>query len=101
MRIIEWAVRRHQLTIVIFAMLATLGVTSLLSIPKAEDPTFPFPTFAVVAVYPGATPLDIEKLVVDPIETKLKALDDVKTLRSEISDSLAVLRVEFTPGSDP
>ncbi len=101
MRIIEWAVRRHQLTIVIFAMLATLGVTSLLSIPKAEDPTFPFPTFAVVAVYPGATPLDIEKLVVDPIETKLKALDDVKTLRSEISDSLAVLRVEFTPGTDP
>ena len=101
MRIVEWAVERYQLTIVVFLMLATLGVTSLYSIPKAEDPTFPFPTFAVVAIYPGATPLDIEKLVVDPIETKLKALDDVKSLRAEITDSLAVLRIDFTPGTDP
>ena len=100
MRLVDFAVRRHQFTIVVFLMLATLGVTSLFAVPKAEDPAFPSANFVAIAVYPGATPVDIEKLVVDPIETKLKALDDVKTLRTEITDGLAVTRVEFIAGVD-
>jgi multidrug efflux pump subunit AcrB len=101
MRVVEVAVRRHQFTIVVFLMLATLGISSLMAIPKAEDPTFPSSNFIVVSIYPGATPTDLEKLVVDPLETKMKALDDVKTLRTEITDSLAVTRVEFFYGTDP
>lgn len=96
-----FAVRRWQFTLVVFLALVALGIQSLFAIPKSEDPTFPFATFAVVAVLPGATPTDIERLVVDPLETKLKALDDVKTLKTEIDDSLAVIRVEFRAGSDP
>ncbi len=98
---ITTAVKRHQFTIVVFAMLATLGVSSLLTIPKSEDPAFPSSNFVVISIYPGATPADIEKLVVDPLETKMKALDDLKTLRTEITDSLAVTRVEFLYGTDP
>jgi multidrug efflux pump subunit AcrB len=52
-------------------------------------------------VLPGATPTDMERLVVDPIEAKLKALDDVKTLQTEIEDGLAVMRLEFRAGVDP
>ena len=100
MRIAEFSVRRYQFTIVVFLMLVALGVSSLLSIAKAEDPTFPYPNFTVVAVYPGSSPQDIEKLVVDPIEAKLKALDDVKTMKTEVSDGLAVIALEFTAGTD-
>jgi multidrug efflux pump subunit AcrB len=96
-----FAVKRWQFTLVVFLALCALGVQSLLSIPKSEDPTFPFATFVVVAVLPGATPGDMERLVVDPVETKLKALDDVKKLTTEMEDSLAVTRIEFTAGSDP
>jgi multidrug efflux pump subunit AcrB len=94
-------VRRWQVTLVVFLMLAALGVTSLFAIPKAEDPSFPYPNFAVVAVLPGASPKDVEKLVVDPLETKLFTLADVKSLKTDIEDGLAVVRVEFTAGSDP
>jgi multidrug efflux pump subunit AcrB len=100
MRIAEFSVQRYQFTIVVFLMLVALGVSSLFSIAKAEDPTFPYPNFTVVAVYPGSSPADIEKLIVDPIETKLKALDDVKTMKTEISDGLAVIAIEFTAGTD-
>ncbi|MBS2019688.1 MAG: efflux RND transporter permease subunit [Deltaproteobacteria bacterium] len=95
-----FAVKRWQFTLVVFLALAALGIQSLATIPKSEDPTFPFATFAVVAVLPGATPSDMERLVVDPVETKLAALDDVKKLTTEIEDSLAVTRVEFRAGVD-
>ena len=96
-----FAVRRWQFTLVAFLALAALGVKSLVTIPKAEDPTFPFATFAIVAVLPGSTPTDVERLVVDPLETKLKALDDVKTIKTEVEEGLAVVQIEFVAGVDP
>lgn len=96
-----FAVKRWQFTLVVFLAFAALGIQSLFTIPKSEDPTFPFATFAVIAVLPGSSPNDVERLVVDPLETKLKSLDDVKSMKTEIDDGLAVIRVEFVAGSDP
>jgi multidrug efflux pump subunit AcrB len=101
MHVAEFAVRRWQFTLVVFLGVALLGVASLLAIPKAEDPTFPYPNFSIVAVLPGATPTDVERLVVDPVETRIKALDDVKSMKTTIEDGLAVVGVEFVAGSDP
>ncbi|HET8539144.1 MAG TPA: efflux RND transporter permease subunit [Anaeromyxobacter sp.] len=101
MHVAEFAVRRWQFTLVVFVALVALGVSSLLGIPKAEDPTFPYPNFAVVAVLPGASPGDVERLVVDPIEAELKALDDVKSMKTTIDDGLAVIQIEFPAGADP
>ena len=56
-------------------MLAVMGMGSWISIPKAEDPAIPIPTYIVVAVYPGAQPADMEQLVVDPIEEAMGELD--------------------------
>lgn len=95
-----FAVNRWQFTLVVFVALAALGLHSLVTIPKAEDPTFPMATFSIAAVLPGATPSDVERLVVDPLEAKLKTLDDLKTIQTEIEDGLAVLRVEFRAGVD-
>jgi len=101
MHVAEFSVRRWQFTLVVFVGLIALGVASLAAIPKAEDPTFPYPNFAVVAVLPGASPADVERLVVDPIEAELKALDDVKSMKTTIDDGLAVVQIEFTAGTDP
>jgi multidrug efflux pump subunit AcrB len=97
----EFAVRRWQFTLVVFVSLIALGVNALITIPKAEDPTFPFANYAVIAVLPGATPVDMERLVVDPIETELDALDDLKSIKTDIEDGLAVMLVEFNAGADP
>lgn len=97
---IEFAVRRWQFTLVMLVALLLLGVQSLVTIPKAEDPTFPGVTFSVAVVLPGGSPKDLEKLVVDPLETKLKALEHVKSIKSQMDDGLAVLIVEFDAGLD-
>ena len=54
-----------------------------------------------MAVYPGASPKDMEKLVADPIEEKVKELNDVKKVTSSIDDGLCVTSVEFNYGTNP
>lgn len=99
-QIAEFAVRRWQFTVLLFLMFAALGVTSWLSIPRAEDPDFPVPVFTTVAVYPGASPEDMEQLVTEPIEKRLNALTEVKDLKSTSSDGLSVIRIEFNSDVD-
>jgi multidrug efflux pump subunit AcrB len=96
-----FSVRQWQFTLVIFAMLAAMGVNAFLTIPRAEDPSFPVPTFTVIAVLPGADPLDMEKLVAKPVEDALDGLDDVDKISSTSRDGVTTVQVEFSWGSDP
>jgi multidrug efflux pump subunit AcrB len=91
----EFSVRNWQFTVVLFGMLAVMGVNSFFSISRSEDPTFPIATFPVIAVYPGAGPTDVEQLVVEPLEERLSTLEDVESIQTQIEDGVAVTRIEF------
>jgi multidrug efflux pump subunit AcrB len=93
-----FAVRRWQFTVVAFSALAVLGWRALREMPKAEDPSFPLLNYSVVAVLPGAAPGDLERSVVDPLETKLKELTQIKHMASEIAEGIAICYLEFRPG---
>jgi multidrug efflux pump subunit AcrB len=99
-KISELSVKHYQFTVLMFAMLVALGITSWLSIPRGEDPTFPAPNYTIVAVYPGATPTDLEQLVVDKIEERVKELDDLTEMSATVRDGLATISVEFDPSVD-
>jgi multidrug efflux pump subunit AcrB len=101
MHVAEFAVRRWQFTLVLFAGVTLLGIASLLEIPKSEDPNVKFPNFAVVAVLPGATPSDLERQVVQPLEARFKTIDDLKTTKTVIEEGVAVVDLEFVAGTDP
>ena len=73
MKLLDFPVRNWQFTVIVFAMLAALGVSSWLAIPRGEDPPLDVPTFIVIAVYPGASPADLERLVVRDVEERLDA----------------------------
>src|SRR5262245_34861541 len=100
MKLTEFSVKHWQFTVVLFVMLGVLGYASWSSIPWLEDPPLAFPTYTVVAVYPGANPTDLERLVVKKLEEKLDELDDLKSLDSRIRDGVATIRVEFEPSQD-
>ena len=101
MKLIDYFVRNAQLTIVLLVALLAAGVQAFVTIPRAEDPLIDFPGFTVVAVYPGAGPNDVEQQVVNPIEKRLKELSDVKTIKTQVTDGLAVIFIEFNTGSVP
>jgi multidrug efflux pump subunit AcrB len=101
MKISESAVRNYQFTIVVFLLLIAVGIYSFMKIPQAEDPEFPIAIFPVIAIYPGASPVDIEQLVVDKVEVSLNELEDIVRIKSEIKDGVAVIVIEFSSDSDP
>ncbi|MEH6650883.1 MAG: efflux RND transporter permease subunit [Motiliproteus sp.] len=95
------AIRHHQLTLLVSLILVLLGVVSFLTMPRSEDPIFDFPTITLTVVNPGANPSDMESLVVDPIESEINELEDLKHIKTSIEDGLVLVEVEFLFGSDP
>ncbi len=100
MNLTRFAVFRPQFTLTAFLALAALGLQAMWTIPKAEDPAFPIPTFTIVAIVPGASPTDIEQLVIDPVEKRIKELTLLDKYRSRAEDGLGVITVEFDPNAD-
>ena len=101
MKISEYAVKNYQFTLIMFLMAVAVGLTTLFTMPRSEDPEVESPQFSVIVVYPGTSPKDMEELVVDPMEDKINELEDMKRVRTTISDGLAVFRVEYKYESDP
>lgn len=100
MDLTNFSVKNYQFTLVIFVMVAVVGVVTLLTMPRAEDPQINPPTYPIIVVYPGTSPQDMEELVVKPMENKLYELENIDRIVTAIEDGLAVLRVEFKYGVD-
>lgn len=96
----KFSIKNSQFTIAVFLMLGVLGVNSFVNMPRSEDPAISANFFSIVVVYPGANSIDLEKLVVEPLEESISELDDIKSLTSNMRDGVAVVGVEFNPESD-
>ena len=101
MNITSFFVRNHQFTLVVFLMIIALSVFTLLQMPRAEDPEINAPRFPVIVVFPGTSPLDLEELVVKPIESKIGELEDIKRVRTDIGDDIVKFDVEYNYSVDP
>ena len=95
MKIAEFSVKNWQFMLIVFVLMVALGLNSLINMPRGEDPEINAPSFVVVVVYPGTSPIDMEKLVVDPVEKRFNELDNIKKITSEIGDGLATIRVDY------
>ncbi|ATP59045.1 multidrug transporter AcrB [Pedobacter ginsengisoli] len=101
MKLPEFAVKNYQFTLIVFVAVLALGIYSLFTMPRSEDPETHPPQFTVVVVYPGTNPKDMEQLVVDPMEKKIHELDDIKHITTDISDGLAVMQIIYKYSSNP
>lgn len=100
MRISDFAVKNYQFTLVIFLMTVAIGLTTFFNMPRSEDPVIEAPQFPVIVIYPGASPEDMEELVVDPLEEVIYGLENIKRIKTEIKDGVAVLFVEYNYNED-
>lgn len=98
MNITNFSVKNYQFTLVLFIMVAVVGVVTLFTMPRAEDPQINPPTYPIIVVYPGTSPKDMEELVVKPIEKKLYELENIDKIVTNIEDGLAVIKVDFKYG---
>ena len=101
MSFLEFPLKRYPFTIVVFLCLIVLGAFAFKSVPREEDPYLKFAGFLVTAVYPGADPKDLERLVAKPIEDRFAELDDVYKIETTVTDGVAVTAIEFGARADP
>jgi len=95
MKIVSFAVKNWQLTLLMFTMTVIVGTNTLLNMPRAEDPEINPPQFPIIITYPGTSPKDMEELVVKPIEQNVSELENIKRIKTRIDDGSAVITVEF------
>lgn len=100
MKIAEFSVKNYQFTLIMFVLLLALGLNALFNMPRGEDPETEAPSYFLIFVYPGTSPSDIEKLVIDPVEKRMNELDDIKRISSDIRDGVATVRVDYKHESD-
>jgi len=101
MHIAEFAIRRWQLTLVLFTLLCALGFSAFQQVPRSVDPHFSMPVVSIVALQPGADAAEIEQTITKPIEELVQGLEDVQSVVSSSSDGNAVIRAEFDWSGNP
>lgn len=95
MRITAFFVKHYQFTLVVFLMVVVVSLTTMLNMPRAEDPEISPPQYPIIVLYPGTSPKDMEELVVKPIEKKVSELENLKRVLTKIDDGVALIMVEY------
>ena len=65
---------RNPLTVVLGAMLLLVGYLALSIMPREEDPQIAISGGAVIVAMPGATPKEIENIIVKPVIKRISRL---------------------------
>ena len=80
-------------------MIALFGVIALVRMPMQLTPEVQVPTISIETLWPGASPQEVEREIVQPQEEQLKAVEGLIKLSSESADSRAVVTMEFVVGT--
>lgn len=87
--------KNTRLLVLIVALLIVSGLSSLGSLPRAEDPIIKDRVAVVSTHFPGASAERVEALVTEKIERSLRQLDDIKTLSSVSRPGISVITIEL------
>jgi len=98
--LVDWA-SHHARMIIAFVLLSiAAGTVSYIGLPKEGEPDIDIPALFVSVPFPGISAEDSEKLIVKPLESKLRDLDGLKTLSSTAAEGYAIAIMEFEFGWD-
>lgn len=89
---------RLTVLIIIFAFLA--GITAFLITPREENPQIIVPAANIIVAKPGASPDEVEQLIIKPLESILQGMRGVEHTYGIATDSMGVVTVQFNVGED-
>jgi HAE1 family hydrophobic/amphiphilic exporter-1 len=93
-------ISQFQLTILVILLIVSVGIVGLINLPKESLPEIVFPSITIQTVFLGASPEDVESLVTEKIENKIKDFDDIDAIESETSFGLSLVSVTYLEGVD-
>ncbi len=91
----SWAINNKTTIYVVIALILFLGISAYFSMPRENFPEIKETKIYVSSVFPGNTAEDIEKLITDPLEDKLKTISNVVEITSTSQEDFSMVIVEF------
>ena len=88
-------ISNHPLANITFMVVLLLGLMAYLGLPREQDPEINFNWVQITVALPGASPEDVEKRVLQPLEDAIQNVSDIRFISSAARDGLAGILVRF------
>jgi HAE1 family hydrophobic/amphiphilic exporter-1 len=95
MLISDFAIKRPLITVVSMLALVGFGLVALFQLQTDEFPEVQPPVVLTTVIYPGASPEQVEREVLDPIEEAIQSISGVKSINGEARDGFAQIITQF------
>jgi hydrophobic/amphiphilic exporter-1 (mainly G- bacteria), HAE1 family len=96
----RFSIQRPIIVAMFFIALAAFGTISYKALGKNSQPNVSFPIVIVFAGYAGASPAEMERLVIKPIEDQIDGIEHLDQMTATAQDGQAVVVVQFKLGTD-
>ena len=94
-RLSSWAIENKTTIYVLMILILILGISAYFTMPRENFPEIKETKIYINSVYPGNTAEDIEKLITNPLEDRLKTVSNVTEISSTSQEDYSVIMVEF------
>jgi multidrug efflux pump len=91
----SWAIDNPSVVYVMIGIFFFLGLSAYFDMPREDFPEIKETKIYISTPYPGNTAEDIERLITDPLEDKLKNISNVVEITSTSQEDYAIITVEF------
>ncbi len=91
----SWAINNKTTIYMMIALILFMGVSAYFSMPRENFPEIKQTKIYISSIYPGNTAEDIEKLITNPLEDKLKTVSNVVEITSTSQEDFSMIIVEF------
>ena len=98
--IINAALARSRPILLVLGLVLVAGSVTYITIPKEADPDVAIPIIYVSIPHDGISPEDAERLLLRPMEKELRTIEGLKELRSQATEGLGTVTLEFEAGFD-
>ena len=100
MRLAAFCIKHKVMTVLAFLMIAIFGVVFYSNLKLSLLPNLEFPAAYIMCTFPGASPEDVEELVVRPLESSVATLTGVKEIQSSSSENVGLVMITYEDGTD-
>ncbi|MGV8135392.1 MAG: efflux RND transporter permease subunit [Mangrovibacterium sp.] len=100
MNITDISIKRTTIPVVIFTILALVGIYSYTRLNVELIPNIDVPVNVVMTVYPGAAPNEVESSVTKPIEDAVSAMEGIDKITSYSLENMSVVVIELQNDMD-
>lgn len=100
MNLINYAIKYPVTVTVAVLILILTGIVALTGVPIQLTPDVQVPVITVNTTWPGASPEEVEKEIIDKQEEYLKNVEGLVEMNSSANDGSGTITLEFAMGAD-